>query len=120
MMTQGLRITDYDDEDPDHMEYYNDHGMVTTETEVGQESENGIKVPRNELDEFTYSNIDEVQSLHLSLDLQVDFDQSKIYGKVLHQMKASKELKKVIMDYQGVNISSVTLIQEIDKNVSLA
>lgn len=40
------------------MEYFNDHGMVTTDSDLHEGQDAGIKVARNSIDQFTYANID--------------------------------------------------------------
>lgn len=50
------------------------------------------EVTMNPVDAFTFANIAEVQQQHISLDLQVDFNKSQIYGQVDHVMKVSQNL----------------------------
>ena len=46
----------------------------------------------------------------MSLDLEVDFNNSQINGMVEHTFLALKDTSQVILDFQGLDINSVQLV----------
>lgn len=55
----------------------------------------------------TFSKIDEVKTVHLSLDLEVDFDKQILSGKATHQLK-NKGFNQVVFDVSGLEVEKVT------------
>ena len=62
----------------------------------------------HELENHTHSNIDQINTVHLHLDLKADFELKKFTGVVRHTME-NKGTKEAIFDIDGVNILKVTL-----------
>ncbi len=59
-------------------------------------------------DVHSYSNIEEVHTTHLDLDLEVDFDNNTIYGIATHTL-SDHEVDHIVMDIHGLEIIKVTL-----------
>jgi aminopeptidase N len=58
-------------------------------------------------DNHTYARLDEVYTIHLSLDLSVDFENKIISGSAKHLLN-NKGYKEVIFDVSGLTIKRVT------------
>tara|TARA_B100000508_G_scaffold136157_1_gene128791 strand:- start:35582 stop:37495 length:1914 start_codon:yes stop_codon:yes gene_type:complete len=56
----------------------------------------------------SFSNIDEINTTHLHLDLEVNFDEKVIEGVVRHTMN-NNGAKQAIFDFKQININKVTL-----------
>ncbi|HLW38813.1 MAG TPA: hypothetical protein VKX31_00385, partial [Brumimicrobium sp.] len=56
----------------------------------------------------SYSNIEEINSTHIHLDLDVDFDSKTIQGVARHTMN-NKGANKAIFDIKKLDIHKVTL-----------
>lgn len=56
----------------------------------------------------SYSNINEVYTKHLHLDMEVDFDNNSIYGVARHTM-INKGSDTAVFDIKGLEIQKVTL-----------
>ena len=62
----------------------------------------------NSQDSSTYSNIDEVVSSHLSLDITVDFNRKVFEGVTIITMKTIKDnVSTVFFDSVGMSVSQV-------------
>jgi leukotriene-A4 hydrolase len=59
-------------------------------------------------DPHSYANIDEVRTTHLHLDLDVNFENNRIYGVATHEI-SSHTCDKIIFDIKGLEIIRVTL-----------
>lgn len=59
-------------------------------------------------DAHSYSNLDEINTKHLHLDLEVDFDNKTIYGIARHQL-VNKGTDTAIFDIKGIEINRVTI-----------
>lgn len=55
----------------------------------------------------SYSNIDEIHTEHLHLDLNINFDEKIISGVARHEMK-NNDADKAIFDMQAMSIDSIT------------
>ena len=59
-------------------------------------------------DSHSYSNVDEIYTKHLHLDMEVDFDNNSIYGVARHTM-VNKGSDTAVFDVKGLEIQKVTL-----------
>ncbi|MEY4286956.1 MAG: hypothetical protein RL511_1042 [Bacteroidota bacterium] len=59
-------------------------------------------------DDHSYANLEQINTKHLHLDLEVDFESQTIYGIARHQMK-NKGADTAIFDVKGLLIQKVTL-----------
>jgi leukotriene-A4 hydrolase len=64
-------------------------------------------VPEREA--HSYSNVDEIRTKHLHLDLKVDFENKKMTGVVRHTMERLKDADTAIFDVNGLRVDHVTL-----------
>lgn len=62
----------------------------------------------NHTDAHTYSNTDKIHTVHLNLDLNVNFENRTIYGVARHEMSDHK-CDTAIFDIKGLEIKKVTL-----------
>jgi leukotriene-A4 hydrolase len=74
------------------------------------QSEEGKKIVTNQQirESHSYSNINEVYTKHLHLDMEVDFDNNSIYGVARHTM-INKGSDTAVFDIKGLEIQKVTL-----------
>ena len=79
-------------------------------TEDQNDKENN-KFKIHPIDCHSYSNIDHVRTVHLDLELDVDFDNKIIYGVARHTMK-NKGFDTIIFDTKHLLIQKVTLGQK--------
>lgn len=63
----------------------------------------------NQIDNQSYSNIDEVHSTHLTMDLTVNFDEKKLTGFVKHDIENITGTTKMIFDVNQLSIDKVVL-----------
>ena len=66
-------------------------------------------------DPHSYSNIKEIHTEHLSLDLEINFDNKTLYGVARHQMSASKATT-AIFDIHGQVIQKITVGKKGSEN----
>ena len=65
-------------------------------------------IPRQPLiDNSTFANVDEVQTVHFNLSAAVNFDDQSISGNITHTMQVVSFTDKVIFDIWGQSINSV-------------
>ena len=62
-------------------------------------------------DSHSYSNVGEIQTTHLHLDLEVNFSNKIIYGVAHHKM-SKHSTDKAIFDVKGLEIKKITLGKE--------
>lgn len=60
-------------------------------------------------DKHTYSNVDEIRTTHIDLELDVNFENKRIYGVARHEMRRLKDTDTAIFDINGPKIQKVTL-----------
>jgi aminopeptidase N len=63
----------------------------------------------NAHDTHTYSNVDEIRTTHIDLELDVNFENKRIYGVARHEMQRLKDTDTAIFDINGPKIQKVTL-----------
>lgn len=68
-------------------------------------------------DPHSYSNISEIRTEHLDLELDVNFDNKTIYGVARHKMSASPNVQKAVFDIKALDIQKVTLSDGKGKEV---
>ena len=73
-------------------------------------NDSGVKVSKK--DPHSYSNIQEVRTTHLHLDLEVSFNHKNIYGVARHTLKNFSGTQKMIFDTKHLLIQKVTLGKE--------
>jgi aminopeptidase N len=66
------------------------------------------QLSRSADDDHSYSNLDEIHTTHLDLELEVNFENKTIYGVARHTMK-NKGADTAIFDTKGLLIQKVTL-----------
>ena len=66
------------------------------------------KKATTEVKNHSYSNIDEISTSHLHLELNVDFENQILKGVARHKMN-NKGAKSVIFDIKNINIEKITL-----------
>ncbi len=73
-------------------------------------SDEGKKIVTNQQirESHSYSNISEIYTKHLHLDMEVDFDNNSIYGVARHTM-INKGSDTAVFDIKGLEIQKVTL-----------
>jgi aminopeptidase N len=59
-------------------------------------------------DDHSYANLEQINTTHLHLDLEVDFEAQTIYGIARHQMK-NRGADTAIFDIKGLLIQKITL-----------
>lgn len=60
------------------------------------------------LDDHSYSNLNEIKTRHLHLELDVNFKSKKIFGVARHRMVNLKNADTAIFDIKGLDIQKVT------------
>ena len=60
------------------------------------------------LDDHSYSNLSEIKTRHLHLELDVNFKSKKIFGVARHRMVNLKNADTAIFDIKGLDIQKVT------------
>lgn len=60
-------------------------------------------------DSHSYSNVDQIRTKHLDLELDVNFENKTIYGVARHTMERLTETDTAIFDINGPEIQKVTL-----------
>ena len=70
-------------------------------------------------DVHSYSNVNEVNSTHLHLNLSVDFEQRILNGSVVHSINNTAGTNKMIFDIRDVEISKVTLDDGTETNFEI-
>jgi leukotriene A-4 hydrolase/aminopeptidase len=73
-----------------------------------QSNKSIVELPRLEVVNHSYANLDEVHTTHLHLDLNVKFDEKTISGVARHTMENSGA-DRAIFDTKQMNIEKVTL-----------
>jgi len=63
----------------------------------------------NILDAHSYSNVDQVHSTHIHLDLSVDFERRVISGSIVHDISNTSGTDKMILDVRALNIQKIIL-----------
>ena len=63
----------------------------------------------NPIDEHSYSNVFDVKTTHLHLDLNVDFENQVLKGSVLHTIENLTSADEMIFDVYGLKIEKVLL-----------
>jgi aminopeptidase N len=73
-------------------------------------ADEGKKIVTNQQirESHSYSNISEIYTKHLHLDMEVDFDNNSIYGVARHTMM-NKGSDTAVFDIKGLEIQKVTL-----------
>ncbi len=78
------------------------------EAAENEELANKVIINQPIRDAHSYSNLDEIQTKHIHLDLEVDFDNKSIYGIARHEM-INHGTDTAIFDIKGLEIQRVTL-----------
>ncbi|MBM3430878.1 MAG: hypothetical protein FJX99_07840, partial [Bacteroidetes bacterium] len=60
------------------------------------------------LDDHSYSNLNEIKTRHLHLELDVNFKSKKIFGVARHRMLNLNNADTAIFDIKGIEIQKVT------------
>ncbi len=83
----------------------------TSPQKEGQTKKNTSQNPndKNKKDMHSYSNVDEVHTKHLHLNLNIDFDQKLVHGIAVHQIENLSEADEMIFDIKDLEIEKVTL-----------
>ncbi len=86
-------------------------GIALSSCQSGEDStESGNSTTgKDEKDWHTLSNADSVKVKHLSLDIQVDFDQKKIKGSAHWDFEFLKNSNSIVFDTHDLTIDSVVL-----------
>ena len=74
-----------------------------------------VKLPLAK-DVHSYANIEDIRTTHLHLELDVNFENKKIYGVARHEM-SKHDVDVAIFDIKGLEIIKITTGGETEKNV---
>ena len=99
-----------------------DNQNITQEKTTKDSTQNvsegeGCKMP---LTNHTHSNIDDVRTIHLHLDLDVNFDEKKIFGVARHEIEQINSVDEIIFDIDGLKITKITTGTEEAKELEAA
>ncbi|PHR48763.1 MAG: aminopeptidase [Fluviicola sp.] len=86
----------------------NDSKTESTDSDITTENQKPEKEDENVVNNHSYSNIDEINTTHLHLNFDIDFDNKKIKGVARHKMN-NTGVEVAIFDVQGLDIQKVTL-----------
>jgi len=86
----------------------NDSKIENTDSNTTTENQKPEKEDENVVNNHSYSNIDEINTTHLHLNFDIDFDNKKIKGVARHKMN-NTGVEVAIFDVQGLDIQKVTL-----------
>jgi aminopeptidase N len=90
-------------------------------TAVASANQYGSAIQPNHVDASSYSNINEVQTVHLGLNFSVDFTRQTFDGQVSHYMHKEVGAERVILDTVGMEINHVLIATDKQaKNVQPA
>lgn len=81
-------------------------GCTTPQTE---KTNSGINGTVSVDDAHSYSNVHQIRTKHLHLEIDVDFEKETIYGVARHEMEMLKQTDTAIFDINGPEIQKVTL-----------
>ena len=65
----------------------------------------------NGVDQFSFANIDQVQTQSIALNFDVDFGQKVLSGYVQHDLRALKETDRVVLDYLDLHVAKVEMVE---------
>jgi len=68
-----------------------------------------VQLADSAMDNHTYSNVHQIRTKHLDIELDVNFDNKTIYGIARHEMQNVVGTDTVIFDIKGLEIQKVTL-----------
>jgi len=68
------------------------------------------------LDDHSYSNLNEIKTRHLHLELDVNFESKKIFGVARHRMLNLNNSDTAIFDIKGLEIQKVTTGEKNSEN----
>ncbi|MBL7898157.1 MAG: hypothetical protein JNJ99_06455, partial [Crocinitomicaceae bacterium] len=89
----------------------NSCGGSSTENQQTSDSTSTDSVIVTE-DAHSYSNVEDVYSSHLHLNLNVDFDRKVLAGNVIHDIENVNGVSEIIFDMNDENILKVTLDED--------
>lgn len=68
-----------------------------------------VQLADSAMDNHTYSNVHEIRTKHLDIELDVNFDNKTIYGIARHHMQNVSGTDTAIFDIKGIEIQKVTI-----------
>lgn len=68
-----------------------------------------VQLADSAMDNHTYSNVHQIRTKHLDIELDVNFENKTIYGIARHEMQNVVGTDTVIFDIKGLEIQKVTL-----------
>lgn len=83
-------------------------GFLSSCATISKDSEPTAAIELNRIDAHTYSNTNEIHTIHLHLDLDVNFENHTIYGVARHEMNPHT-CDTAVFDIKGLAINKVTL-----------
>jgi aminopeptidase N len=83
-------------------------GLFSSCASISKDSEPTASILLNRIDAHTYSNTNEIHTVHLHLDLDVSFENQTIYGVARHEMNPHT-CDTAVFDIKGLAINKVTL-----------
>jgi aminopeptidase N len=83
-------------------------GLFSSCAPISKDSEPTASIELNRIDAHTYSNTNEIHTVHLHLDLDVSFENHTIYGVARHEMNPHT-CDTAVFDIKGLAINKVTL-----------
>ncbi|MFT6442716.1 MAG: aminopeptidase N [Crocinitomicaceae bacterium] len=83
-------------------------GLFSSCAPISKDSEPTASIEPNRIDAHTYSNTNEIHTVHLHLDLDVSFENHTIYGVARHEMNPHT-CDTAVFDIKGLAINKVTL-----------
>lgn len=87
-----------------------DNEVLVDESKVTEESNVFDRVwAEGEIDYHTLSNYMEVYVSHMHLDIEISFDEKKLFGSVTHTIENPCNKDVVVFDSRSLDITSVTL-----------
>lgn len=95
----------------------NDTKTESKDSDSTSEKEKSAKKDENVVSNHSYSNIDKINTTHLHLDFDINFDKKSINGVARHKMN-NTGVKQAIFDVQGLDIKKVTLGEGEEKEAT--
>lgn len=89
-------------------------GLISCAPVASNENQADKTDIHNVEDPHTYSNLDEIRTQHLELDLEVNFTNKTVYGVARHQM-SKHECDTAIFDIKELEIKKITLGKKGDE-----